>query len=63
MCLESKIELIPDGIELPPELPSREARAKARARWGFSENEFLVGHLGAFTPKRDKWWRLMPFDY
>ncbi|HEY1208398.1 MAG TPA: glycosyltransferase, partial [Terracidiphilus sp.] len=45
----SKIELIPDGIEIPPELPSITSRADARARWGFGEDEFLVGHLGAFT--------------
>jgi len=48
----SKIDLIPDGIEIPPELPSAEARAKARARWGFGESEFLIGHLGAFTPEK-----------
>jgi glycosyltransferase involved in cell wall biosynthesis len=48
----SKIELIPDGIEIPPELPSTETRAKARARWGFGESEFLIGHLGAFTPEK-----------
>jgi glycosyltransferase involved in cell wall biosynthesis len=48
----SKIELIPDGIEIPPELPSAKARAQARARWGFGESEFLVGHLGAFTPEK-----------
>jgi glycosyltransferase involved in cell wall biosynthesis len=48
----SKIELIPDGIEIPPQLPSMEARAQARARWGFGESEFLVGHLGAFAPEK-----------
>jgi glycosyltransferase involved in cell wall biosynthesis len=48
----SKIELIPDGIEIPSELPSAEARAQARARWGFGESEFLIGHLGAFTPEK-----------
>jgi glycosyltransferase involved in cell wall biosynthesis len=46
---ESMIELIPDGIEIPLELPSIIGRAEARARWGFGEDEFLVGHLGAFT--------------
>ena len=49
---ESKIELIPDGVEIPPELPSMEARAKARARWGFASSEFVIGHLGAFTPEK-----------
>jgi len=48
----SKIELIPDGIDIPPELPSTAARANARARWGFGESEFLIGHLGAFTPEK-----------
>lgn len=49
---ESMIELIPDGIEIPPEAPSRAARSEARAHWGFGDEEFLVGHLGAFTPEK-----------
>jgi glycosyltransferase involved in cell wall biosynthesis len=49
---ESMIELIPDGIEIPPELPSITRRAEARARWGFGADEFLVGHLGAFTREK-----------
>jgi glycosyltransferase involved in cell wall biosynthesis len=48
----SKTVLIPDGIEIPPDLPSTHARARARARWGFGESEFLIGHLGAFTPEK-----------
>jgi glycosyltransferase involved in cell wall biosynthesis len=46
------IELIPDGIEIPHELPSITRRAEARARWGFGEDEFLVGHVGAFTREK-----------
>jgi glycosyltransferase involved in cell wall biosynthesis len=46
------IDLIPDGIEIPLDLPTTEIRAKARARWGFTRGEFLVGHLGAFTPEK-----------
>jgi glycosyltransferase involved in cell wall biosynthesis len=49
---ESKIEVIPDGIEVPAELPPPEARARIRARWGFREKEFVIGHLGAFTPEK-----------
>ena len=49
---QSKIEVIPDGIEIPPELPSSEAQAKARVRWGLTGNEFGVGHVGAFTPEK-----------
>jgi glycosyltransferase involved in cell wall biosynthesis len=60
---QSKIELIPDGIEIPAELPSTEARAKARARWGFGESEFLVGHLGAFTPEKGQEVALRAFQF
>jgi glycosyltransferase involved in cell wall biosynthesis len=49
---DSKIEVIPDGIEIPAELPAAASRLQVRARWGFGEQEFLVGHLGAFTPEK-----------
>jgi glycosyltransferase involved in cell wall biosynthesis len=49
---ESMIELIPDGIEIPAELPTAALRSKVRARWGFGDQEFVVGHLGAFTPEK-----------
>jgi len=49
---ESKIEVIPDGIEVPLELPGPEARSRVRAGWGFSAAEFAVGHVGAFTPEK-----------
>ena len=48
----SKIELISDGIEVPAELPTREIRATTRARWGFGQDDFLIGHMGAFTPEK-----------
>jgi glycosyltransferase involved in cell wall biosynthesis len=49
---QSMIEVIPDGIEVPAELPSKAIRARARARWGATESEFLIGHLGAFTHEK-----------
>jgi glycosyltransferase involved in cell wall biosynthesis len=49
---ESKIEVIPDGIEIPTAPPTLALRTQARARWGFDEQEFVVGHLGAFTPEK-----------
>ena len=58
----SKIELIPDGIEIPPELPSKDIRANARTRWGFAESEFLIGHLGAFTPEKGQEVALQAFQ-
>jgi glycosyltransferase involved in cell wall biosynthesis len=48
----SMIEVIPDGIELPAQLPSKEARARTRALWGATESEFLIGQLGAFSHEK-----------
>jgi glycosyltransferase involved in cell wall biosynthesis len=47
-----KIEVIPPGIELPIELPNAGLRAQARARWGFSNEDFVIGHAGAFTREK-----------
>src|SRR5438128_2343407 len=49
---EAKIEVIPDGIVVPTELPGSDVRARARAQWGFDEQEFVVGHAGAFSPEK-----------
>lgn len=46
------IEVISPGIQLPPELPSAEARANARAAFGFTRDYFVVGHAGAFTHEK-----------
>ena len=51
---EAKIEVIPDGVTLPPESPSadRELRSRVRGRWGFGVGEFAVGQVGAFSPEK-----------
>ncbi len=49
---DSHIEVIVPGIEMPSELPSRDVRSAARARWGFSSNEFVIGHAAAFTHEK-----------
>lgn len=53
---DSHIEVILPGIELPEKLPSPEARAAARSRFGYGANanhdEFVIGHLAAFTPEK-----------
>jgi len=49
---EARIEVIPDGIEIPAELPSSEDRLRARVRWGMGEQEFVIGHVGAFAPEK-----------
>jgi glycosyltransferase involved in cell wall biosynthesis len=45
----NRIEVIPDGVELPASPPSEQVRTASRSAWGFTEREFVVGHLGAFT--------------
>jgi glycosyltransferase involved in cell wall biosynthesis len=49
---DSHIEVIVPGIKMPTELPSMSMRAQARARWGFSGEEFVIGHAAAFTHEK-----------
>lgn len=47
-----RIEVIPDGTELPPELPRPGVRRRLRSAWGFCDKDFVVGHVGAWTPEK-----------
>jgi glycosyltransferase involved in cell wall biosynthesis len=47
-----KIELIPDGIEIPLDLPDASMRAQARREWGLDSEAFVIGHAGAFTAEK-----------
>ncbi len=49
---DSHIEVIVPGIEMPNELPGKDERAAARARWGFSIDDFVIGHAAAFTHEK-----------
>ncbi len=49
---ESKVEVIPDGIEIPAQPHNLEALRQSRARWNFAEDDFVIGHVGAFTPEK-----------
>jgi len=49
---DAKIEVIPDGVEIPAEPSTATLRLNVRARWGFGEQEFVLGHLGAFTQEK-----------
>lgn len=49
---DSHIEVIAPGVEIPKELPNSDARAKARAHWGLSNDDFVIGHAGAFTHEK-----------
>jgi glycosyltransferase involved in cell wall biosynthesis len=49
---EAHMEVIVPGIEMPKEHPDAGKRAAARARWGFSGDEFVIGHVAAFTHEK-----------
>jgi glycosyltransferase involved in cell wall biosynthesis len=50
---DSRIEVIVPGVEMPNELlDAGTMRAAARARWGYSIDEFVIGHAGAFTREK-----------
>jgi glycosyltransferase involved in cell wall biosynthesis len=49
---DSHIEVISPGIEMPNDLPNAGLRVQARARWGFSSADFVIGHAGAFTREK-----------
>ncbi len=49
---DAHIEVIEAGIEIPPSLPSAEEHSDARARWNLSPDDFVVGHIGAFTHEK-----------
>jgi len=49
---DSKIEVITTGVELPSTLPTAEERASACAALHLGESDFVIGHMGAFTPEK-----------
>jgi L-malate glycosyltransferase len=48
----AKIEVIPDGIDIPAALPGPEVRLQSRQDWGISADAFVLGHVGAFTREK-----------
>jgi glycosyltransferase involved in cell wall biosynthesis len=49
---QERIEVIPDGIDIPPELPDASYRAALRNSWRCRDDDFVVGLLGASTPEK-----------
>ena len=47
-----RIEVIPDGIELPMQLPGTSAREQLRTSWHCAKDDFVVGLLGASTAEK-----------
>ena len=49
---QERIEVIPDGIDIPAELPNPSQRAALRNSWRCRADDFVVGLLGASTPEK-----------
>jgi glycosyltransferase involved in cell wall biosynthesis len=49
---EGRIEVIVGGIEFPEQLLDAGARARMRAAWGLGAEDFVVGHVAAFTAEK-----------
>jgi len=47
-----RIAVIPDGIEIPADLPSVTERQRLRNSWQCQTEDFVVGLLGASTPEK-----------
>ena len=48
-----RVKVIRGGIEFPEQLPDHnEARARMRTRWNLKKDDFVVGHLAAFTEEK-----------
>jgi glycosyltransferase involved in cell wall biosynthesis len=47
-----RITVIPDGIDIPKELPSAAERVRLRTSWGCNNENFVVGLLGASSPEK-----------
>ena len=47
-----RITVIPDGINIPEKLPSTTERIRLRTSWGYHDDHFVVGLLGASSPEK-----------
>ncbi len=47
-----RVTVIPDGIEIPATLSGPTDRVGLRKSWGYSDDNFVVGMLGASTPEK-----------
>jgi L-malate glycosyltransferase len=46
------INVIPDGIEIPEQVPGAATQNAIRAKWRLTENDFVAGHLGGFSREK-----------
>ena len=46
------VTVITGGIDFPERLADAGARGRMRARWGFAPDDFVIGHVAAFTAEK-----------
>jgi glycosyltransferase involved in cell wall biosynthesis len=46
------VAVITGGIDFPEQLADKGAREDMRARWGYSADDFVIGHVAAFTSEK-----------
>lgn len=49
---DDRIEVISNGVAWPASLPGEPERRSIRGKRGFSDEDFVVGHMGAFTAEK-----------
>jgi glycosyltransferase involved in cell wall biosynthesis len=49
---QEHIHVIPDGINIPKDLPTAEDRSELRTSWGFNDDHLVIGLLGASTREK-----------
>jgi glycosyltransferase involved in cell wall biosynthesis len=52
---QEKVNVVYEGVEIP-EMPTAEQREKARARWGISSEQILLGCVGVLLPDKGQEW-------
>lgn len=45
----ARVRVVETGVELPARIPGRKERLTARQRYGLGDEDFVLGHAGAFT--------------
>lgn len=50
---DSKITVIPNGIELTQDVNASELRKQYRNQWGIGDDQFVIGAVGRFVPQKN----------
>lgn len=50
---DSKITVIPNGIEIEQDVSASELRKQYRNQWGIGDEQFVIGAVGRFVPQKN----------